>query len=229
VYTVRVAVAPLPKSRWRTVCRDVSGAIDSVIELLQGRLSDRVMARLTAEGTGLFPSPKDIRLSCTCPDWADMCKHVAAALYGIGARLDHDPALLFTLRKVKEAELVGAAGTRAAAGLATRRTKGAGARKVVDQAELGDVFGIDITPAAAAGRASQRNTVPATDGLGTAAVKRAAPKTRAKKAAARKTAATKTAKKAVKRPARKPAPKISAAERRKIVERAKRRQMRREF
>jgi uncharacterized Zn finger protein len=147
IYTVRVAVTALPKTRWRAVCRDVSSAIDSVIELLQGRLSDRVMTRLCAKGTGLFPSPREIQLSCTCPDWASMCKHVAAVLYGIGARLDNEPALLFALRKVKESDLVGGAGTRAAVGLVKGRAKGAAARKVVDEAALGDLFGIDIAPA----------------------------------------------------------------------------------
>jgi uncharacterized Zn finger protein len=146
VYEVRVAVAALPKTRWRAVCRDVAGAIDSVIELLQGRLSDRVMTRLCEEGTGLFPSPREIQLSCSCPDWASMCKHVAAVLYGIGARLDSEPALLFTLRKVKEADLVGGAGARAAAGLVKGRAPAAAARKVVEDAALGDVFGIDIAP-----------------------------------------------------------------------------------
>jgi hypothetical protein len=94
VYDVRVSVTPLPNTRWRAVCRDVSGAIDSVIELLQGRLSDRVMTRLCAEGTGLFPAPKEIQFRCSCPDSAWMCKHVAAVLYGVGARLDRERAAL---------------------------------------------------------------------------------------------------------------------------------------
>ena len=78
VYQVRVEVDALAESRWRAVCRDVSGAIESVIELLQGRLSDRVMTRLCADGTGLFPSPREIDFACSCPDGAWMCKHVAA-------------------------------------------------------------------------------------------------------------------------------------------------------
>ena len=56
------------------------------------------MERVCLRDKGLFPSPKDIKLSCSCPDWADMCKHVAAVLYGVGARLDASPELLFTLR-----------------------------------------------------------------------------------------------------------------------------------
>ena len=74
------------------------------VELLQGRLAKGVMDRVCREGDGLFPSPTEIKLSCSCPDWADMCKHVAAALYGVGARLDEEPALLFELRGVDRSE-----------------------------------------------------------------------------------------------------------------------------
>jgi len=92
LYTVEVAVAPVPRRQWQAICRDAAGAIDSVVELLQGRLSTSVMARLCQAETGLFPTPRQIRLSCTCPDQATMCKHVAAVLYAIGARLDREPA-----------------------------------------------------------------------------------------------------------------------------------------
>lgn len=144
VYDVRVTVTPLPPSRWRAVCRDVSGAIDSVIELLQGRLSDRVMTRLCADGTGLFPSPREIDFDCSCPDGAHMCKHVAAVLYGVGARLDHEPGLLFSLRQVKEADLVGGVGERAAASLVSGRGGPPGSRRITDESSLSDVFGIDV-------------------------------------------------------------------------------------
>jgi hypothetical protein len=102
------------------------------------------MTRLCEQQTGLFPSPKDIGFTCSCPDWASMCKHVAAVLYGIGARLDTDPALLFTLRKVKQEDLVARAG--AAADLRKGRSKSG--RRVLEEAALGDVFGIDLAPAA---------------------------------------------------------------------------------
>ena len=100
LYAIHVKVAAVPKARWSAVCKDCSGAIDSLVELLQGRFSERVMTRICEEKAGLFPSPKEITFTCSCPDWASMCKHVAAVLYGIGARLDEKPDLLFTLRKV---------------------------------------------------------------------------------------------------------------------------------
>ena len=110
LYRVQVAVAPVPKARWTAICRDCSGAIDSLVELLQGRFSKAVMERICRQTTGLFPSPAEIKLDCSCPDWATMCKHVAAVLYGVGARLDEKPELLFHLRKVDEKALIANAG-----------------------------------------------------------------------------------------------------------------------
>src|SRR5215212_390181 len=110
LYSVKVSIAPVTAARWKAICRDCAGTIDSVVELLQGRLSKGVMDRVCREGDGLFPSPEEIKLSCSCPDWADMCKHVAAALYGVGARLDEQPQLLFVLRNVDEHDLLASAG-----------------------------------------------------------------------------------------------------------------------
>src|SRR5918996_1204790 len=109
IYQVKVNVAPVPTLHWGAICRDCAGSIDSLVELLQGRLSKGVMDRVCQQGSGLFPSPKEIKLSCSCPDWADMCKHVAAVLYGVGARLDASPELLFVLRKVDHLELIAGA------------------------------------------------------------------------------------------------------------------------
>lgn len=106
IYEIEVGIAPLRASRWQALCQDCTGSIDSLIELLQGRLEENVMRRVSCEGDGLFPSPSEIKFSCTCPDWAGMCKHVAAALYGVGARLDEEPRLLFVLRGVSESDLV---------------------------------------------------------------------------------------------------------------------------
>ena len=102
LYTVRVKVTAVPRARWSALCRSCAGGIDSLVELLQGRLSKAVMERICAEKTGLFPAPAEIRFGCSCPDWAAMCKHVAAVLYGVGARLDTRPELLFELRGVDE-------------------------------------------------------------------------------------------------------------------------------
>jgi uncharacterized Zn finger protein len=141
MYDVKVTVAPVPVACWNAICRDCSGAIDSLVELLQGRFSKGVMTRLCAEKTGLFPSPKEILFTCSCPDWASMCKHVAAVLYGIGARLDHQPELLFTLRKVDQRDLIAKAGSD----LPRLRNERAGV-KVLESDDLSEMFGIEIAP-----------------------------------------------------------------------------------
>ncbi len=141
MYEVNVTVGPVPRARWTAICQDCSGAIDSLIELLQGRFSNGVMTRLCDEKAGLFPSPKDIHFTCSCPDWASMCKHVAAVLYGIGARLDHQPELLFTLRKINQEDLVASAGAR----LSKTRKQPPSAR-VLAADDLSEMFGIDMAP-----------------------------------------------------------------------------------
>src|SRR5215813_15603463 len=102
-----------------------------------------VMDRVCREGDGLFPSPAEIKLSCSCPDWADMCKHVAAALYGIGARLDEKPQLLFVLRGVDENELIANAGTDLPLSKATPH-----AAKVLDHGDVGALFGLEMAETA---------------------------------------------------------------------------------
>jgi uncharacterized Zn finger protein len=139
IYKVVVKVAPVAKARWQSICTDCAGAIDSLIELLQGRFSKGVMDRVCRQKTGLFPSPDEIHLSCSCPDWADMCKHVAAVLYGIGARLDQQPDLIFRLHSVDEKELI------AGAGKALPQAKRVpAATKVLNGEDLSVLFGLDI-------------------------------------------------------------------------------------
>ena len=106
LYHVSVGIGALPKMQWEATCRDCSGGIDSLVELLQGRFSKGVMERICQQGKGLFPKPSEIKFSCSCPDYASMCKHIAAVLYGVGARLDERPELLFQLRAVDQNELV---------------------------------------------------------------------------------------------------------------------------
>jgi uncharacterized Zn finger protein len=110
LYAIDIEIGVLPKKRWDAICRDCTGSIGSLVELLQGKLSKNVMERVCRAEDGLFPSPDEIELRCSCPDWADMCKHVAAALYGVGARLDAKPDLLFELRGVDRSQLISGAG-----------------------------------------------------------------------------------------------------------------------
>ena len=142
LYTVTITIAPVTATRWKAICRDCAGTIDSLVELLQGRLSKGVMERVCREGDGLFPAPKEIKLSCSCPDWADMCKHVAAVLYGVGARLDEKPALLFELRGVDENELLANAGQELSLKKAVPATT-----KVLDDGDVAALFGLEMVEA----------------------------------------------------------------------------------
>src|SRR5437660_744464 len=139
IYRVAVKVSPVAKARWTSICRDCAGTIDSLVELLQGRFSTGVMERICRQQTGLFPAPAEINFSCSCPDWASMCKHVAAVLYGIGARLDEKPDLLFALRNVNHQDLIAKAGK----GLSGAR-KSPSAAKVLDTGDLSEIFGIEM-------------------------------------------------------------------------------------
>ncbi len=155
LYTVQVDIAPATAKRWKAICRDCAGSIDSLVELLQGRLSERVMDRVCREGDGLCPAPGEIDLNCSCPDWADMCKHVAAVLYGVGARLDSSPELLFKLRGVDETELLANADRH----ISMNAPAPAGAR-LLDDSDAAALFGIEmaeqIRPESSAGEKRQQ-------------------------------------------------------------------------
>jgi uncharacterized Zn finger protein len=139
LYRITVRISEVAGAHWQSIARDCARSIDTLVELLQGQLSNSVMERITRPGTGLFPSPTEISFSCSCPDSAAMCKHVAATLYGIGARLDSAPELLFGLRKVDAKELIARAGE---GGTPVQKLPGAG--RILDSSKLADVFGIDF-------------------------------------------------------------------------------------
>jgi len=162
IYEVEITIRRLPAQRWAAIRRRCAGGIASLIELLEGRLSAAVMRIITDRENGLFPRPVEIEMSCSCPDWATMCKHVAATLYGVGARLDDRPELLFLLRGVDHQDLISErAITRLVAGEkkpAEAGTRGwtAGEKNVraerdaedtsteIAESELAEVFGVDV-------------------------------------------------------------------------------------
>jgi uncharacterized Zn finger protein len=178
IYEVEIAIKPLPRKRWDAIKKQCAGRIESLVELLRGAISKSVMEIVTRKGEGLFPSPREITLKCSCPDWATMCKHVAATLYGVGARLDHEPALLFTLRGVDPNEMVAAAVGQVSAGTGPRTGR------TLANDELSSIFGVEIEmDGIAADDASSAPPVPATKkkrAVGTR--KKAASQTSVKKA-----------------------------------------------
>jgi uncharacterized Zn finger protein len=140
LYAVEITIASLPKPHWTRIKAQCAGKIASLVELLQARLSTSVMEVVTQRGEGLFPKPAEIKMKCSCPDWAGMCKHVAAVMYGVGARLDHQPELLFLLREIDHLELIAEALDTAPAA----HVKKPRAKKTIAAVDIADVFGIEM-------------------------------------------------------------------------------------
>ena len=179
LYKIAVAIRPLAPARWKEFKSAASGKVTNLLDLLQGRLGKELLADITAKDAGLFPAPKEIELDCSCPDWADMCKHVAAVLYGVGARLDTKPELFFTLRGVDMQELLTAASATAAGPVADAKSADA----ALAGADLSEIFGVDIESASAA----PVEPVAATKAKPAAPVKKSRPQPASRKAGAAKT------------------------------------------
>ena len=141
-YEVKISIAAIGVSQWRAIKKQCDGRLKSLQDLLAGKFPKDLGEIFFVEGKGLFPSPKEIKFDCSCPDWASMCKHVAAELYGIGARIDEDPSLFFTLRNVRTEDLVvEAIHDKTAEFIAKAKRKSA---KAFDEADLSSLFGIEL-------------------------------------------------------------------------------------
>jgi uncharacterized Zn finger protein len=150
LYEIEIAIEPMKPAAWKAIASECTGRIDSLVELLAGKLSSGVMEVMTRKGKGLFPAPREISLDCSCPDYADLCKHLAAVLYGVGARLDEKPELLFVLRNVDHMDLIAQAGDAPAVG---RPAKG----KTLAAGDLSGIFGIELDPGTAAPAAAPKS------------------------------------------------------------------------
>ncbi|TWU42753.1 SWIM zinc finger family protein [Novipirellula artificiosorum] len=144
LYKITIKIEPMDALRWKAICRDSAASIHSVIDLMRGALSDSVMQRLTDPKTGLFPASDEIKMNCDCPDWAGLCKHLAAVLYGIGHRLDHSPELLFVLRGVDQADLV----SESLSTVNVNEAMGLDQQSSIDANDLESIFGIDLANSA---------------------------------------------------------------------------------
>ncbi|MBW2591771.1 MAG: SWIM zinc finger family protein [Deltaproteobacteria bacterium] len=149
-YSVTIAIKPIHKKHWQNIKAACTDKLDSLQELLSGKFPKALADTFMAQGIGLFPSPKEIEFSCSCPDWAYMCKHVAAVLYGIGARLDEDPGLFFKLRKARIDDLVTEAVKESTSKLLKKTRKKP--QRVIADTDLADLFGIDMEGPADFGR-----------------------------------------------------------------------------
>jgi uncharacterized Zn finger protein len=196
LYDVTVDISTLPKAKWDNIKQQCLGQIGSLLELLQGRLSESIMQVVTDKKQGLFPLPGEIEFDCSCPDYASMCKHIAAVLYGVGSRLDNRPELLFLLRGVDQEELITA---DASGAIDNALTSASG--KQLDSSDLGDIFGIELASPAEAPKPTRAKK--------TAKKSKSAKETKAsggtktaKKPAKRKAAKKKTSKSAAKKNAK---------------------------
>src|SRR6202162_6028218 len=142
LYRITIKIRPVQKAEWKALKTDCAGRVGSLMDLLQGKLSAQVMEIITRRETGLFPRPAEIGLSCSCPDWAGMCKHVAATLYAVGARLDQNPELLFVLRGADHLELVTEATKSVTIGVSSSLEGSA----TLTGENLAEIFGIEIEP-----------------------------------------------------------------------------------
>jgi len=137
LYEIAIDIAALPKKQWQALKEQCAGKIGTLVELLQGKLSKAVMETVTDREQGLFPKPKEIEMQCSCPDYAEMCKHIAATMYGVGNRLDSSPELLFTLRCVDHTELIEQA-------IPAAPLEGKSSAPAIATDDLGAIFGIEI-------------------------------------------------------------------------------------
>ena len=153
LYNITIKIKPLAKKKWQKIQQQCSGQIGSMLELLQGKLSDNIMNIVTDPTEGLFPQPNEIDLNCDCPDWADLCKHLAAVLYGVGTRLDESPELLFLLRGVDQAQLI------SEIKIPTSRSKTQQTKKRQLIGDLDDIFGIELDSVTPKKRPSKKKLI----------------------------------------------------------------------
>ncbi len=98
-YQVTIEITPLSDEVWERVADALAEQALYAAQLLAGEMPQDIEEAFTAAGASLFPDKqKELKTSCSCPDWANPCKHVAAVYYLLGEQFDEDPFLLFELR-----------------------------------------------------------------------------------------------------------------------------------
>lgn len=108
-YRVAIRLRPLTDAAWEEVFDRMSAQAIYAAQLLAGEVPHEIEKVFDEARTPLFPtSEKDIETDCTCPDWENPCKHIAAVYYLLAEQFDEDPFLLFTLRGRSREEVVAA-------------------------------------------------------------------------------------------------------------------------
>lgn len=139
-YDVEILIDALSSDKWKQITTLCNNSIDSLEELIEGKFPKEFDVLFKEKKYGLFPSPKEIHFDCSCPDWASMCKHVAAVLYGIGARFDINPMIFFELRDIDSKELV----RKSVEQKVDSMLKNAGkkSKREIPEKDIADIFGL---------------------------------------------------------------------------------------
>ena len=183
LYKIKISIDKIGNKEWKAIRTDCGQQISSLLDLMRGKMPPAVLERLTAPEKGMFPTPKEMKFKCSCPDYASVCKHVAATLYGVGYLLDAEPELFFTMRGVDQAELVSEAFSSTSAGDAL----GLNQQSELEGEDLAALFGIELASSSGAFEASTQPTSPvhsrkrASSKTAKAAEKKPKPKSTSKK------------------------------------------------
>jgi uncharacterized Zn finger protein len=142
-YSISITIDKMSASKWNSIVAQCCRKIDGIAALVDGKFPEELAQIFLQQGTGLFPSPKEIHFECSCPDWAYMCKHVAAVLYGVGAKLDGDPKLFFTLRDIDFSVLIKKSIEEKMANML--KNAGKKSKRIIDDANIAGLFGIETS------------------------------------------------------------------------------------
>jgi uncharacterized Zn finger protein len=141
-YSINIIIKPIINSVWAKIVKECEGKMDSLEELLKGKFPKAMSEFFTSKEGGLFPSPNEITLTCSCPDYATMCKHVAASLYAVGAKLDNDPSLFFHLRNINVEDLISEIAINKSKTLVEKSKKKSS--RVIENTDISGLFGIEM-------------------------------------------------------------------------------------
>jgi uncharacterized Zn finger protein len=147
-YRVSIRIDTLEEKRWKRISEKCGRRVENLEALVSGSFPADLSELFSQKGEGLFPAPDEIAFSCSCPDWAYMCKHVAASLYGIGARLDSDPLLFFKLRGIDVSELLAESIDRKVEEVLGNSD--VGSSRMISDDEAAALFGVAFDPGSSA-------------------------------------------------------------------------------
>ncbi|MCM1256300.1 MAG: SWIM zinc finger family protein [Roseburia sp.] len=140
-YKIEIRISPISEERCQSIIEQCGNKIENLEALLKGGFPDDLKS-LFLEKNGLFPESREISFSCSCPDWALMCKHVAAVLYGIGARFDENPLLFFELRGIDVSRFVDVALESKVEKMLQNADKKS--ERIIETVDYATMFGVDL-------------------------------------------------------------------------------------